>query len=187
MLFLYPFYFIFFNLTSKYRLPCFSTSSSRRYRESLKIMDDTTWEERLYAVTHILTSPTISPPLHSQFFISTQIPCYLNWDYPPVLCTKSTNFPSFHLRFGISIFLKRFSRLGLPEISWRSQCPFQQPPPLILAKGVDEAQWGEEERRKYLRKRLRKKRLVSDIHPLTPILIPNILLLSLLLWNPFPS
>ncbi|KAI9113519.1 hypothetical protein K1719_015446 [Acacia pycnantha] len=36
----------------------------------------------------ILTSPKATPTLHSQFFISHQIPCYLNWDYPPILCPK---------------------------------------------------------------------------------------------------
>lgn len=151
-------------------------------------MEDTTWEQRLEAVTHVLTSPTTSPSLHSQFFISTQIPCYLNWDYPPVLCNKPSakTFPSLHFRWGISLFLKRVSRFGLPETSWRSKCPFQQPPPLILAKGVEEARWGEEQRREYVRKRLARKRLCNDVNPLIPVLLPNMLLFSLLLWNPFP-
>lgn len=150
--------------------------------------DDTTWEQRLEALTHVLTSPTTSPSLHSQLFISAQIPCYLNWDYPPILCNKPSSkaFPSLHLRWGISLFLKRVSRFGLPQTSWRSKCPFQQPPPLILAKGVEEAQWGEEQRREYFRKRLRRKRLVSDVNPLIPLLLPNMLLFSLLLWNPYP-
>ncbi|KAF3451434.1 hypothetical protein FNV43_RR07529 [Rhamnella rubrinervis] len=150
--------------------------------------EDTTWEQRLKALTHVLTSPTTSPSLHSQLFISTQIPCYLNWDYPPILCNKpsSRTFPCLHLRWGISLFLKRVSRFGLPQTSWRSKCPFQQPPPLILAKGVEEAQWGEEQRKEYFRKRLRRKRLVSDVNPLIPLLLPNMLLFSLLLWNPFP-
>lgn len=149
-------------------------------------MEDTTWEQRLQALTHILTSPTATPPIHSQFFISTQIPCYLNWDYPPILCDKdTTTFPSLNLRWGFSLFLKRVSRLGLPETSWRSKCPYQQPPPLILAKGVEEAQWGDEQRREYVRKRVRRKKLVCNVHPLIPVLIPNLLLFSLLLWNPF--
>ena len=153
-----------------------------------EIMEGTTWEQRLQALTHILTSPTITPPLHSQFFISNQIPCYLNWDYPPILCKKfNSTFPSLHLSWGFSLFLKRASRFGRPETSWRSKCPFQQPPPLILAKGVEEAQWGEEQRREYVRKRLSRKRLGSDVHPLIPILVPNLLLFSLLLWDPFPD
>ncbi|KAJ0083112.1 hypothetical protein Patl1_10648 [Pistacia atlantica] len=105
-------------------------------------MDDTTWEQKLQALTHILTSPTTSPSLYSQFFISTQIPCYINWDYPPILCNKPT-FPPLLLRWGFSLFLKRVSRFGLPHTSWRSKCPYQQPPPLILSKGVEEAQWGD--------------------------------------------
>ncbi|XP_060667679.1 uncharacterized protein LOC125420693 [Ziziphus jujuba] len=149
--------------------------------------EDATWEQMLQALTHVLTSPTISPSLHDQFFIATQLPCYLNWDYPPILCAKSsTTFPCLHLRWGISLFLRRVSRFGLPETSWRSKCPFQQPPPLILAKGVEEAQWGEEERREYFRKRLRRKRLGSDVNPFIPLLVPNLLLFSLLLWNPIP-
>ncbi|KAK6264687.1 hypothetical protein QQP08_020155 [Theobroma cacao] len=151
-------------------------------------MDDTTWEQKLQALTHILTSPTTSPPLHSQFFISSQIPCYLNWDYPPVLCNKpnTDRFPSLHLKWGFSIFLKRVSTLGLPETSWRSKCPYHQPPPLILAKGVEEAQWDDGQKRVYVRKRLRRKLRGSDIQPWIPILIPDLLLFSLLLFNPFP-
>ncbi|GAV60328.1 hypothetical protein CFOL_v3_03859, partial [Cephalotus follicularis] len=155
----------------------------------LEVMEDTTWEQKLQALTHILTSPTTEPPLYSQLFISTQIPCYLNWDYPPVLCTKAINdtFLSLHMRWGFSLFIKRVFRFGLPVTSWRSKCPYQQPPPLILAKGLEEAQWGDVQRREYVRRRLRRKRLVSDVHPLIPIMVPNILLLSLLLWNPFPD
>ncbi|EXC30571.1 hypothetical protein L484_015063 [Morus notabilis] len=150
--------------------------------------EEITWEQRHQALTHILTSPTRRPPLYSQFFISTQIPCYLNWDYPPVLCTKSSKtFPSLHLRWGISLFLKRVSNSGPPETSWRSKCPYLQPPPLVLAKGLEEAQWGDEQRRLYFRKRLRRKRLKSDVNPLIPFLVPNLLLFSLLLWDPFPS
>ncbi|KAJ6925910.1 hypothetical protein NC651_010373 [Populus alba x Populus x berolinensis] len=125
-------------------------------------MEDTTWEQRLQALTHLLTSPATTPPLYSQFFISTQIPCYLKWDYPPILCNKDTKtFPSLLLRWGFSLFLKRASRLGCPETSWRSKCPYQQPPPLILAKGLEEAQWGDEQRREYVRKRLRRKKLLE--------------------------
>ncbi|KAM7255276.1 hypothetical protein ACFE04_020517 [Oxalis oulophora] len=144
-------------------------------------MEDSTWEQRLNAVTHILTSPTTTPPLYSQFFISSQIPCYLNWDYPPVLCTKSK---TLHYKWRFALFLKRVSRLGAPQTSWRSKCPYHQPPPLILAKGVEPGQWGSEERREYARKRFRRKRLGSNINPLIPILVPNMLLLSLLFWNP---
>ncbi|KAA3490464.1 hypothetical protein ERO13_A05G159200v2 [Gossypium hirsutum] len=151
-------------------------------------MEESTWEQKLQALTHILTSPTTSPPLHSQLFISTQIPCFLNWDFPPILCNKpnSHTFPSLHLKWGISLFLKRVSRLGVPETSWRSKCPYYQPPPLILAKGVDEAQWVDAQKREYVRKRLRRKRLESHVHPLIPILIPDLLLFSLLWFNPFP-
>ena len=150
-------------------------------------MEEATWEQRFQALTHILTYPTTTPPLHSQLFISTQIPCYLNWDYPPVLCNKpQPTFPSLHLSWGFSLFLKRISRFGKPETSWRSKCPFQQPPPLILAEGVEEAKWGDEERREYVRKRLRRGHLVNRVHPSIPILVPNLLLFSLLLWNPFP-
>ncbi|KAE8726227.1 putative E6 [Hibiscus syriacus] len=51
-------------------------------------MEESTLEQKLHDLAHILTSPTISPPLQSQLFISTQIPCFLNWDLPPILCNK---------------------------------------------------------------------------------------------------
>ncbi|KAL0305707.1 UNVERIFIED_CONTAM: hypothetical protein Sradi_5988000 [Sesamum radiatum] len=82
------------------------------------------WEQILNAVTHILTNPTTSPPLHSQLFIATQIPCYINWDYPPLLCRQSS---STAVRWAFSRFLRRASRFGL-ETSWRSKCPYQLPP-----------------------------------------------------------
>ncbi|XP_057464227.1 uncharacterized protein LOC130754003 [Actinidia eriantha] len=150
-------------------------------------MEDTTWEQKLQAVTHILTHPTTTPTLHSQLFISSQIPCYLNWDYPPLLC-PTTTFPPPHLRWALSLFLKRVSRFGLPHTSWRSKCPYQQPPPLVLAKGVEEAHWSDEEKkREYVQKRIRRRRLVSDVPPLIPFLVPNLLAFTLLLWNPFPQ
>ncbi|KAF6155892.1 hypothetical protein GIB67_039223 [Kingdonia uniflora] len=152
-------------------------------------MEETSWNQRLQALTHILTHPTTTPSLHSQLFISTQIPCYLNWDYPPLFCNKSSNtFPSLHLQWAFFIFLKRVSRFGYPETSWRYKCPFQQPPPLVLAKGVNEApaKWGEEERKEYFRGRLRRKRRRgSSVSPWVPFLVPNLLLLSVLWWwNP---
>ncbi|KAK2642374.1 hypothetical protein Ddye_024137 [Dipteronia dyeriana] len=150
-------------------------------------MEETTWEQRIQALTHILTSPTTTPSLHSQLFISTRIPCYLNWDYPPLLCTKPSadGFPCLYLRWGFSLFLKRVSRLGLPHTSWRSKCPYQQPPPVILAVGVEEAEWGDEQRREYVRKRMRRRRLGINVNPLIATVLPNLMLLSLLLWNPF--
>lgn len=75
--------------------------------------------------------------------------------------------------------------MGLPQTSWRSKCPFQQPPPLILAEGVEEARWGKEERIAYVRKRMARKPLGRDVNPLIPILIPNFLVLSLMFWSPF--
>ncbi|KAL0542796.1 hypothetical protein IC582_017873 [Cucumis melo] len=154
-----------------------------------KTMEETPWSQKLQALTHILLCPDTAPPLASQFFIATKIPCYLNWDYPPLLCPKSSIFPflSLHLQWGFSLFLKKLSRFGLPKTSWRSKCPYQLPPPLILAKGVHPAQWDDEQRINYARMRLRRKRLGSDVHPLIPIMIPNMLLFTLLLWNPFSS
>lgn len=147
-----------------------------------------TWEQRIHALTHIITSPTTSPPLHSQFFIATQVPCYIHWDYPPILCTKSSKiFQSIHLKWAFLTFLERVSRFNLPKTSWRSKCPYQIPPPVILAKGVEEAQWGEAERREYVRKRFRRKRLGSKVNPLIPILIPNLFLFCLLFWDPVPE
>ncbi|KAL0740568.1 hypothetical protein Bca4012_082081 [Brassica carinata] len=149
-------------------------------------MEETTWEQRLQAVTHILTNPTTEPSLHSQFLIGTLIPCYLSWDYPPILC-HSPRSPHLLRRWWVSQFLKRASRFGLPDTSWRSNCPFYQPSPAVMAAGVEEGKWGREERRVYVRKRLRRKKLVSEVNPLIPLLVPNLLLFTLLLWDPIPE
>ncbi|GAA0175676.1 hypothetical protein LIER_28803 [Lithospermum erythrorhizon] len=149
-------------------------------------MEETTWEQRLNALTHLLINPTTSPSLHSQILISTQVPCYLNWDYPPILCKKhSKTFPSLHLQWAFTQFLKRASRFGLPLTSWRSKCAYQLPPPLILAQGVEEAQWGDEEKRKFVRRRFSRKKIGNNVNPLIPIIVPNLLLFSLLLWDPY--
>ncbi|XP_021726588.1 uncharacterized protein LOC110693771 [Chenopodium quinoa] len=146
-------------------------------------MEDTTWEQKFTALTHILTNPTTNPSLHSQYFIANQIPCYLNWDFPPLLCPKYQNNPTFNLKWSFSLFLKR---LRAPPISWRSKCPYSQPPPLILGKGVEEAKWDDESKRLYFRKRLFRKKLVSEVNPLIPILVPNVLLVWVLFWGPIP-
>ncbi|KAK7327842.1 hypothetical protein VNO77_21935 [Canavalia gladiata] len=146
-------------------------------------MEEAAWEQRLQALTHILTNPTNTPNLHSQFFIATQIPCYLRWDYPPILCSD----PSLLKRWKFSFFLKRVFGKGLPQSSWRSKCPFHQPPPLILAEGVEEAQWGPQQRRDYVRKRMARKHRTKNVNPLIHIAIPNLLLLSFFIWNPFRS
>ncbi|RDX93825.1 hypothetical protein CR513_23864, partial [Mucuna pruriens] len=148
----------------------------------LKISLKASWEQRVQALTHILTSPTSTPSLHSQFFIGTQIPCYLNWDYPPILCSK----PELLKTWLCSFFLKRVLGTAPPQTSWRSKCPFQQPPPFILADGVKEAQWGPQQRRAYVRKRMARK-IRNNVNPLIPVAIPNLLLLSLMIWNPFQS
>lgn len=142
-----------------------------------------TWEQKIQALTHILIHPTTTPTLHSQFLISSLIPNYRNWDFPPL----SSPNPSLNFSFAISLFLKRVSRLGLSPSSWRAKCPYQQPPPLVLARGVEEAKWGDEDRKLYVRMRLRRKRVGSTVHPLIPFLLPNMFLLSLLLWDPYPS
>lgn len=143
-------------------------------------MEEASWEQRLQALTHILTSPTYTPSLHSQFFIATQIPCYLNWDYPPFLCPN----PSILKTWLRSVFLKRVFGTAPPQTSWRSKCPFQQPPPLVLAQGLEQPQWGPQQRRDYVKKRMARN-LRRDVNPFIPILIPNILLLSIMIWNPF--
>ncbi|KAK9706731.1 hypothetical protein RND81_07G148200 [Saponaria officinalis] len=148
-------------------------------------MEDTTWEQRIHTLTHILTTPTTNPSLHSQYFISNQIPCYLNWDYPPLLCTK--HHPFLFLKYNLTLFLKRVPTFGIPLTSWRSKCPYFQPTPLILAEGVQLPIPGVDEKRLYVRKRLHRKPLQSDINPWIPFLVPNLLLFSLLLWNPFPE
>ncbi|CAI9087398.1 OLC1v1021455C1 [Oldenlandia corymbosa var. corymbosa] len=158
-------------------------------RGNCKTMEETTWEQRINALTHIITSPTTSPSLHSQYFIATQIPCYLHWDYPPILCNQSSsqNFPSIQLKWALLTYLKRVSGCDFPRDSWRSKCAYQIPPPIKLADGVEEARWGEAERREYVRRRLRRRRLGSDVNPWIPILIPNLFLFWLFFWNPVPE
>ncbi|KAI4374130.1 hypothetical protein MLD38_012163 [Melastoma candidum] len=138
--------------------------------------------EILHALTHLLTTPsTATPDLHSQLLISTLLhPSALPSHYPPVLSSP----PSRHLGHGLGLFLRRISPFRAPTTSWRSKCPYQQPPPAVLARGLEEARWGDEGRRAYFRARLRRKRLGSDLHPLVPFLIPNLLLFTLLLWDP---
>lgn len=155
-------------------------------------MAETKWGDDAHVLTHLLTSPTLSPSLHSQLLVSSHFPCYLNWDFPPFLCHHPTRAAGgiiplpLHLTWGLSLFLKRVARFGLPETSWRCKCPFQQPPPLLLAAGVEPApaSLGPEQRRGYVRRRLRRRRLSSDVHPLIPLVVPNVLLLLLLYWNP---
>ena len=144
-------------------------------------MENTTWEQRHNTLTHIITHPTTTPSLHSQYLVSTQIPCYHKWDYPPILCSKHSQF-----KWAIGLFLKRVSKLGvINQGTWRSNCPYQQPPPLVLAKGVEEAKWGDHDKREYVKKRLRKKKMGNDINPWIPILLPNLILLSFLFWDPY--
>ncbi|QCD76788.1 hypothetical protein DEO72_LG1g409 [Vigna unguiculata] len=145
-------------------------------------MEEAPWEQRLQALTHILTSPTTTPSLHSQFFIATQIPCYINWDYPPFLCSNP-NFLTTWLR---SFFLKRLFGTAPPHTSWRSKCPFHQPQPLILAQGLDHPNWEPQQRRAYVRKRMARK-LRKNVNPVLHIVMPNLVFLSLMIWNPFRS
>ncbi|EPS59679.1 hypothetical protein M569_15128, partial [Genlisea aurea] len=134
---------------------------------------------KLNALTHILLHPTTRPSLHSQFFIAAQFPGdFLYWDYPP-----TSPSPAAALRWSVW----RFLRGGRVRRSWRSKCPYQVPPPTwICDGGAEEGRWGAEERAEYVRMRLRRKRMGIDVHPSIPILVPNLLLLSLLFWNPFP-
>ncbi|KAL7603556.1 uncharacterized protein LOC111894987 [Lactuca sativa] len=142
-------------------------------------MEETTWEQRHHALTHILTHHTTTPSLHAQFFIATQIPCYLDWEYPPILCPKHHEF-----RWALSLFMKRVS---VKKASWRSKCPYQLPQPLVLAKGVEEPKWGEEDKIEYVKKRLRRKRLGNYINPWIPILLPNLVVMSFLFWDPYQT
>ncbi|XP_072982381.1 uncharacterized protein [Typha latifolia] len=144
-----------------------------------------TWEQRIHTLTHILIHQTTTPSFHSQLFVASQVPCFLNWDYPPFLCPSNHSFPPPLLRWSFSLFLSRAVRLGQPITTWRSKCPFQQPPPLVLSSAVDPApqRWGPEERRAYFRKRLRRGRIGIRVPPLLILVVPNLALLSLLLWD----
>ncbi|KAJ8643301.1 hypothetical protein MRB53_005049 [Persea americana] len=111
------------------------------------------------------------------------IPCLVNHQQsnPAFCCIWLSLRNSWKKAHGNRDFM-----FGFPETSWRCKCPFQQPPPLMLAVGVEPApsQFGDEQRMEYLRKRLTRKRLRSSILPVIPFIVPNMLLLLLLMWNP---
>ncbi|WOL12351.1 hypothetical protein Cni_G21117 [Canna indica] len=147
-----------------------------------------TGRQRFHVLTHILTYPTTAPSLHSQLFVASQVPCFLSWEYPPFLCRQAAaTFPSPLLRWSVALFLRRASRLCLAASSWRSKCPFQQPPPLVLSSAVDPPppRLGPEERRERFRKRLRRGRIGIRVPEVLAFAVPNLALLSLLLWDPF--
>jgi hypothetical protein len=142
-----------------------------------------TWRDRIETLSHVLTHQTLAPSLHSQFFVSLRAPCFLDWSFPPFLCPLATSLPSWSLSF----FLSSASHLGLPRSTWRSLCPFQQPPPCILSSGVDPApeRWGLQERREYARRRIRRGRFGLHIPQVLLFAVPNLVLLSLvLLFDP---
>ncbi|KAH7568871.1 hypothetical protein JRO89_XS06G0065000 [Xanthoceras sorbifolium] len=153
--------------------------------ERLTALEEEDAEDRLEVMADIIDSNSLSPCSALDSFLLNRLPCKV--PTCSVVRVLAAGFPSLYLRWGFSLFLKRVSRFGLPHTSWRSKCPYQQPPPLILAEGVEEADWGDEQRREYVRRRLRRKRLGSDVNPLIPTVLPNLLLFSLLLWNPFPD
>lgn len=140
------------------------------------------WQDRIETLSHILTHQTLTPSLHSQFFVSLRAPCFLDWSFPPFLCSSSPTALPF---WSLSFFLSRASRLGFPHTTWRSLCPFQQPPPCILSSGVDPApdRWGPQERREYGRKRIRRARHGPRVPQVLLVLVPNLVLLSLLLLS----
>ncbi|RAL48461.1 hypothetical protein DM860_005885 [Cuscuta australis] len=120
------------------------TEEEERNKKSL--MEDMNWEQKLHALTHIITSPAPSPPpLHSQYFIAAQVPCYLTWHYPPLLYPK----PLIHLKWALSFFLRNLS-VGseCPKNSWRSKCPYNVLPLVVLVGGVEAVAWGDEEKRR---------------------------------------
>ncbi|TXG47461.1 hypothetical protein EZV62_026755 [Acer yangbiense] len=150
--------------------------------ERLTLLEEEDAEDRLEALLIIEFHHETLHCLVSKFSSSRRCPSF---GYNSLMIFCPYDFPSLYLRWGFSLFLKRVSRLGLPHTSWRSKCQYQQPPPLILAKGVEEAEWGDEQRREYVRKRMRRRRLGINVNPLIATVLPNLLLLSLLLWNPF--
>ncbi|XP_078438454.1 uncharacterized protein LOC144708880 [Wolffia australiana] len=145
-------------------------------------MEETGWEQRLRATTHLLSSPpaeTASTSIHSQLFLAACAPSYARWDFPPFLA------PLPLLPWSLSFFLSRL-RHSPPSPSWRSKCPFQQPPPLFLSPAVDPppSPPSADALRRYFRRRLRRRRPGFDLPGPVVVLIPNLLLFSLLFWDP---
>lgn len=157
------------------------------------VMEETGWEDRMRAVTHILTSPpseVAAPPLHSQVFLAAAAPCYARWDFPPFLCPRGEGglLPATPrlLSWSVAFFLSSLGRRRPYAASWRSKCPFQQPPPLVVSAAVEPAppRRSPEEMRAYFRRRLRRRRPGVELPALVAVVAPNMLLFSLLLWDP---
>ena len=151
-------------------------------------MEEIGWNERTRAVTHLLTSPpaeVATPPLHSQVFLAAAAPCYVRWDFPPFLCRRSGEPPLFS--WSIKFFISKLRNGGRPyALSWRSNCPFQQPPPLVLSSAVDPPPENPspESLRAYFRRRLRRRRPGFEVPGPVAVMLPNMALFSLLLWDP---
>ncbi|CAA6671332.1 unnamed protein product [Spirodela intermedia] len=140
-------------------------------------MEETGWEERVRAVTHLLTSPpseVAAPPLHSQVFLAATAPSYLLRATPLLLS------------WSVAFFLSSLGRHRPYAASWRSKCPFQEPPPLVVSAAVEPAppRRTPEEMRTYFRRRLRRRRPGVEVPALVAVVGPNMLLFSLLLWDP---
>ncbi|PKA67142.1 hypothetical protein AXF42_Ash004634 [Apostasia shenzhenica] len=141
------------------------------------------WGDCIDTLTHILTYPTTTPSLHSQLFVASRVPCFLRWDYPPFLCPDPT--PTI-LRWAEGLFRRRVAKFGRLQASWRSKCPFQQPPPLVLSTAVKPAppRWMPENLREHFRQRIQRGRLGLRVSPLLVVTVPNLLLLLLLFCDP---
>ncbi|KAL0919431.1 hypothetical protein M5K25_011525 [Dendrobium thyrsiflorum] len=142
-----------------------------------------TWEDRIETLSHILTHPTKTPSLHSQLFVAARFPCFLRWDYPPFLCEAGA---SVILRWSSALFFRRVTGLERPTASWRSKCPFQHPPPMLLscAEEPAPARWTPELLRERVRRRFRRGRLGLRVPPLLVVAVPNLVLLLLLFRDP---
>ncbi|XP_020598902.1 uncharacterized protein LOC110038405 [Phalaenopsis equestris] len=150
-----------------------------------------TWEDRIETLTHLLIHPTKTPSLHSQLFVAARFPCFLRWDYPPFLCEPDA--PET-LRWSTALFLRRVTGFERPTASWRSKCPFQIPPPMVLscAEEPAPARWEPEVLRERLRRRLRRGgmrrlrrgRLGLRVPPLLVVAVPNLVLLLFLFCDP---
>ncbi|KAG0457641.1 hypothetical protein HPP92_022531 [Vanilla planifolia] len=136
-----------------------------------------TWKDRIETLTHILMHPTTTPSLHSQLFVAARVPCFIRWDYPPFLCSDGS-LPL--LRWSCALLFRRLTGIGQPaRSSWRSKCPFQQPPPLVLssAEQMAPSRWTPEELRARLRRRIQRGRLGLRVPPMLAVGLPILFLL----------
>lgn len=83
--------------------------------------------------------------------------------------------------------VKRFENWGLPETSWENKMPWHDPPPKILARGLQrppEKFDSEEERLAFNRQARKRKKFLTGCPPTWSFMVANFALIAFLVYNP---